>query len=105
MATALAAQSKGPLSRGVILDNTSRKRQKGLQKFPVFKSQSHKEGALLNIFPDSSSEIHRQVTKLDILSKFYIFFFININIMAREQNYKGRSISLRVSSIAGRRSG
>jgi len=37
----LTPQSHGPSPRGVVLDNTSRERQKGLQKPPVFKSQSH----------------------------------------------------------------
>ena len=45
----LAPPSHGPSPRGVALDNTSRERQKGLQKSPVFKSQSHEEGALTNI--------------------------------------------------------
>ena len=47
------------LAQGVVLDNTSRERQKGLQKSPVFKNQSHEEGALTNIFSEISSKIHR----------------------------------------------
>lgn len=55
----LAPPSHGPSPRGVALDNTSRERQKGLQKSPVFKSQSHEEGALTNIVSDIGSKIHR----------------------------------------------
>ena len=55
----LAPPSHGPSPRGVVLDNTSRERQKGLQKSPVFKSQSHEERTLTNIFSDIGSKMHR----------------------------------------------